>query len=320
MPIMGSLEQSFRTLGEYSRQKEIENMQVLPTNRDGLGVAPPHQMSLPMRNGYGPHDSFLKGMVESQDFIPETERISKGYTHVSSLIKTCPRKYALIATNEMKIQNRTTPSDRLVWAFGRAAEEHVRTQWIKAMDFRGVYGNWTCKCGNIKNHGFYAEAPACDRCGTKAKVYKEHQFLDEEYRIAGNTDFMFMAEQLFYITEVKSMTGDKFDKLKEPEGDHIMQAFMYHALAKRAGFDVADRVIIFYVSKKYDFRGSPYKEFHVQTNTEFYRNSIARFFGIAMDIKTAILTGKMPARTFCNSLEDKMASTCPVVSDCFSRK
>lgn len=280
------------------------------------------QIELPSNHS----DDYVSKRVLEMDSIPELTRVGKQYTHVSALIGICPRRHILAHVNKLERMNPVNASMRLVWALGRAAEHHVRTQFIEAMQRRTILGTWVCKCGFLKKEGLYEETQACPRCRTKAKNYKECPLFDHNARITGSPDMLYIRldTNKIRVVECKSIKKEDFEKLKQPKADHILQGMAYNELLRINGLPQDDAITVIYVCKDYQF-SSPYKEFQIQRDAN-HDAQIQRMWESANQIADCIRDVSedydpvVPGRLqTCSSDSSLTAKNCDCVGLCFSR-
>lgn len=271
-------------------------------------------------------DDYVSKRVLEMDSIPELTRVGKQYTHVSALIGVCPRRHLLAHVHKLERQNPVNASMRLVWALGRAAEHHVRTQFIEAMQKRTVLGTWVCKCGFLKKEGLYEDALACPRCRVKATTYKESPLFDHYARITGSPDMLYLRldTNKIRVVECKSIKKDDFEKLTKPKADHILQAMAYNELLRINGLPQDEAITVIYVCKDYQF-SSPYKEFQVVRDAH-YDAQIRAMWNSANQIATGIrdvsdgFDPQMPDRLpTCSTDSSLTAKNCDCVGLCFSK-
>ena len=271
-------------------------------------------------------DSYVTERVLEMDAVPEVTRVGKQYTHVSALIGVCPRRHIISHIHGLERVKAVSPSMRLVWALGRAAEHHVRTQFIEAVNKFGVIGIWACKCGYLKSTGLYSEVVAeCPRCRSKNSTYKESPLFDHEARITGSPDMMYMRpdNQKIRVVECKSINKAEFEKLKAPKKDHIHQAMAYNELLRINGLSQDDSVTIIYVCKDFQFK-SPYHEFHVERSEEHEKvislmwqnaNLIAKAIRDKAEDKEVVVPDRLVS---CSSTSSTTAKSCDCVGACFA--
>ena len=266
-------------------------------------------------------DGFLMRVVNAQDSAPEAKRHNDGYLHMSQLLRgLCPRQVRFTDMNpEKRVYEDVTGGHRVMWKLGRAAEAHIRDSYIKGVKGEGVYGQWRCKCGAHSKTGFFDETwTACGRCRTLPDNYGELAVFDHENGVVGNPDFLVRIGNLLYVVEIKSMNGEDFDVLERPMPDHIIQGAGYRRLMLANGFEVAPVVIILYVTKKFKY-GSPYKEFHVNVESQNYEAVLDGAWQRGKLIRTARQKDLLPRDRVCSSMDSPQAKKCPHVTDCFMR-
>lgn len=283
-----------------------------------------HQALVSFNEEHG--ENYVRGKVESQDSKPEQVRGGSEFVHGSSLAGLCARREVLASISPPNTVS-VWPADRIVWAMGRAAEKHVRTQFIDARRREGIVGAWSCRCGKTKHEGLYNHQVRCSTCRDRASNYGEISLFDYEMKIVGNPDLLFVRPDNYKlrVLEIKSMNKAEFEELVRPKPDHVIQALVYRRLLERNRMDPDDGATIFYVCKDYRVRGGVYREFHV-TGTE---NSEALLDGMweraraIRDWKIANGAGanqdlppRLPA---CNSPTAPMAKNCDRCTACFAR-
>lgn len=274
-------------------------------------------------------DNYMIGLVEGEDKTPERERIGvDGYTHVSSLMGICTRQHVIAALYGVKLLRPVTGADRVVWALGRAAEKHWRTQFISARRRRGIWGVWKCLCGAAEHHGLHKTGIVCTRCQTQADHFHEPTLRDHANHVTGHPDLPFFFGKFMVVNEIKSMEGEAFNDLKEPKGDHVHQALMYRRMVRlqyQNLFPVHKQVIVTYISKKYNRerrRGStetwrPYKEFKIDGSTPEREAQVDASLADAAEIKAGRASRNLPPRTACANSTCSRAKDCPVAHLCF---
>lgn len=279
--------------------------------------------------------SFLSNVIMSEDNRDETSRLDPNFVHVSATVGWCPRAYALQVHRGINPQKRVEGPMRVVWAIGRAVEKHVREQFIRGVNFVGVYGVWKCQCkeGGIRREGFYSRK-TCDKCGHDADTYDEIDLRCKVARVTGHPDLIFIRKGLLYVVEIKSLTnsesankrGAGFNAITRPFGDHVYQASNYQKmirpLARKLGVKVARNIIVFYCSKDFQWRPPYYKEFHVDSTDEAHQQLLNETHeGARQAVEYVKSGGKkslLPPRKLCNSCNCKRALECPVSQECFA--
>lgn len=269
---------------------------------------------------------YVTGVVSGQDSQAEESRVSQAndYLHLSSLINACPRMHVLAHRYEVTIHNFVSGAHRVMWAMGRAAEHHIRTSFIRGVNWQGVYGRWRCVCGKRRVEGFLPtggpRAALCASCGSGCELYEEMAWRDEAAKIVGNPDLTFQTRDGLAVVEIKSMNGDEYEALIAPKPDHVLQALGYRRLIQSAGIAVAPSVVIIYVNKKFQFRGGIYKEF-LASESEATTPALDMMWGAARAIQAGKQAGanvipvRLPA---CTSSGTTVAKRCPTCTYCFS--
>ena len=214
------------------------------------------------------------------------------------------------------------PGDRIVWALGRAAESHVRNQFISARQYHGILGNWSCPCGLVRS-GYHNPQEVCDRCGASASIYGELTLRDSELPLIGNPDLLFTTVSgAIRVVEIKSLNQREFIQLHKPKPDHVLQAWLYVRLIQRnphlVGMRSADETpLIVYVCKDYAF--TPYKEFQAP-----WSESIETSLTLALKKVADVLAWSREETTLprklqvCQTQESPTAKQCPLCARCFA--
>lgn len=263
---------------------------------------------------------WLKRALDQQDNAPQTSRTGHtGYTHVSTLARAvCVREYALAARYGRQASEAVTGGHRLLWAYGRTAENHIRDQAIAA--FNGaVYGRWKCACGSVEHVGTRPSS-TCGRCGKPVNRYREEPVFNHEYRIVGNPDLPIMVNRTHMaVVEIKSLPGDEWRELEAPKSEHITQGLMYGWLKRQNGFTVHDDIVFIYASRNFRW-GSPYKQYAVSLSSEESQSRLALALEAASAIRDAhaspdIIPPRAPA---CTSPDVTRARNCAQCALCFN--
>lgn len=263
---------------------------------------------------------YLSTIVENQDRRPERSRINPrddGYLHVSSFINACARREVIAYLYAPEHFNRVTAAHRLVWDIGRSVEKHIRTQFIKGTEARGVYGRWECRCGYSFHVGMKPQATGCSICSFPRDRFVEEPIRNDKYMLTGSADLPVMFGDYLLVTEIKSMNKDDFEKLDGPKGDHVTQVGSYRRLYKEAGWKVHDKALVIYANKAFRM-GSPYREFQVDCTDAHVERQVNIVFRAAAAVKRHREARSLPARTVCSGLGSKMAKECPLVGLCFN--
>ena len=282
-------------------------------------VRQPPRGAEPVLPSFGP--GFVKQLIEGQDGITDSRALD-GYIHVSRLSELCPRRHVLIHKDGLAKEASPHPTARVCWAMGRATETHVRAQLIAAMGRSIVVGKWSCVCGSLVYEGSHRLSLVCPRCRQPATIYGELDVIDGPHGIAGHPDFLFWLMRRLVIMEIKSINKKDFVALTGPEADHAFQIGSYHKmLVARGDMRIAPVGIIVYVSKEYDPRFSPYKEFHIKfSEEEWLQNSLSMAWDKAAAAQAGMNSDQLPPRLpACINPAAPEAKKCCACVSCFSR-
>ena len=270
-------------------------------------------------------ENTIKDILDRWDSQPEVKRLGEGhspsysdYLNVSSLVGICTRQHVLAALDDRLHFGTVTGGHRVMWAFGRAVENHIRSTYLEATARRGAFGNWSCRCGNHRHQGFFPTTD-CETCGGSAHNYSELVLLDHRRKLKGSPDIVATVGGGWFLpVEIKSMNADEWKGLKRPKGDHIMQVGVYHRMLAEQGWKVLPQTSIIYTSKDFRF-GSPYKEFHVDTRDKAVTDMIDTALSLAEEVANHKQAGTLPPREKCGSPTCTTAKGCPMIVSCWNR-
>jgi hypothetical protein len=234
-----------------------------------------HQAEVSFDEPHG--ENYFTNKVRNMDTAPEQQRGGTAYLHLSSLIGSCSRREVLKGINPTSSTHTPFSADRIVWALGRAAEHHLRVQFIAARKREGIVGQWKCKCGHTVSEGLFNKQVRCDRCRGHAIHFHELAVWDHHAKIFGNPDLIYLRPDNMKprVVEIKSMNVTDFGQLTKPKPDHVTQALGYVRLLGEEGMDPDTEASVVYVCKDYRVRakstdanqvGGVYREFHVTEN------------------------------------------------------
>jgi hypothetical protein len=283
-----------------------------------------------------PPDDFVRGYVDAYDRTPIQNRAGTfdGYVHVSSLAKDfCARQYAIAVHEDLPLYETVTGGHRVVWAQGRASEDHLREAFIHQYGIRNIYAHWSCVSGaelDDPEHSHYTglwKSTKC-KCGKALNKHNEAHLYDNENRIVGRPDLIFRYKNWYFIIEIKSIKKTSsaqfvgWEDIDEPMKDHVNQAMWYpDLLSMKDGLKVSPQVRYVYICKDFVF-GSPYKEFVVNMDQDKYAkikkelreesSQLKDFFNADAENKLDFL----PPRV-CPSFNSPMAKKCALNSRCF---
>jgi hypothetical protein len=315
-----------RTLAHRTRNRAPSP----PPDEPAVAAAPEAQeepnLSSPVIDAHG--NDFITRNVLRMDSAPEIRRMGKQYIHVSALIGMCARLHLLSFLSGAEHSRKVQSSMRLVWALGRAAEKHVRTQFIEAVNYVGVIGKWSCLCEHTKHDGQHNPKLRCEKCGKKVNNYGESGLLDHDARVVGSPDLIYVRETgRLRVVEIKSICKKDYDLLTRPLADHVAQGMSYRRILERSGRAVDDEITVLYVCKDYQWKG-PYKEFYVPA-TAHTEHTLDIMWAEAERVAEGIRASEemppsqvpLPPRlSACANRETKMAAACPLRDLCFSRQ
>ena len=275
----------------------------------------------------------LMAGVMSEDARTEANRTrGNAYLHVSTLVHNpCPRKLMLLQTAEEVRRERHFSPDRIVHTLGRAAEHHVRTQYIESVGYSGVLGKWVCPCGETQSEPYFSPTP-CRVCRKATIIYKELTLLDHDARIVGGVDFLIAGQDdLLVPVEIKSMRIAEFMERRgetnsspfRPVAEHIAQVSAYHKLSgiRFGEHRMAPFSLIYYVAKDYPRYGIiPYATVLVDMQDEAPQRWQRDLWALARELWAARSTERLPGRLgVCTSALASAAKACECVGPCFLR-
>lgn len=282
---------------------------------------------IPFDNSFD--ENFLISGVGAMDRKPEEVRTGRRLVHISSLIDYCARREALALTANLqgassKLRD-VFSGERIIWALGRAAESHVRKQFIASRNGRGILGKWSCVCGATHATQIGTPRRECPQCSKPLSEYNEVSLVDEAYGIVGNPDLIFVRpdNQKRRVVEIKSMNAAEFKELSAPVAIHVLQASAYARLLNANDQDADSTVTIFYVCK--DFNVRPYKSFSVPITQEI-NNRLDYLWSLAAERQSVVdavdsgASAELPPRLpSCVSPTSTRAKGCSECVGCFSR-
>lgn len=263
----------------------------------------------PIRGGF-----FIEA-IKKYDSIPQLLRTPIGaesYIHSSSLENFCARRAAILDRENRTPREYVKGADKVVWAMGRAAENHIRVALIQSLGAKNFFGKWSSECGKYSFTGTWVKSDI------KYTKYDEVTFYDDELKVSGNPDMIYV-DQDGYMTpiEIKSKNKRDFDALEEPEESHARQVSRYVRLLKINGHRVRNEAKIIYVCKDYSFK-DVYKEFTIDASCDKYTSTHAEELDQAAKYRQYHKTGELPEREFCSSAMSKLAKGCPACNACFA--
>jgi len=277
-----------------------------------------------------PSSGDLVDLLNFMDTESDPPRLGSDYTHVSSLLRACPRQWALAQRfPEMLAPQSVQKGMRVIWALGRAAEHHARIQLIKAAPEK-VYGDWSCNCGRHQVYGMTAaeaqDEPCCSVCTGGLTHYMEIDLVDEEFKVTGHPDLVIWEDNKFHLVEFKSCKKEDFEARRDGEEEedtaHALQVLYYRRImAKEWGDDqVSPTARIIYVNKDFAWGKSPYCQFLVSEAETAYAIGLDSMSAQAKRIKRAREGNyQLPDRLdACANPTTSTARGCPACTACFS--
>lgn len=253
--------------------------------------------------------------------------------HVSDLIKAepatifCPREYYLHFHNQRQFPPRkVSPGMDLIFYSGSAIHDKTVKTFIENSPFgKYVYGKWTCKCGHKKYVGYRPKGAdyICPRCHTLADNYNELDVYNSLYGITAHPDLLILYRGILYLYEIKTFDrkGLDFDNIKEPFGDHKLQAGCYYKLLQDMGYKVYNGVRFIYIDRSTSkiFFGRPFRELEWCPENDATYEAVLRLLELAKQTAADIRNKQIPARCCTDAFCDR-AKHCAVASLCFNLK
>ena len=253
--------------------------------------------------------------------------------HASAFTRNplCPRLYVLARGMRKAgavFRERIFGSQRLVWAYGRATETHVRAQFASMPEWRGkMYGVWRCMCGKTADTGLYDDTRKCPVCDSGLTVYDELPMSAKGRLLTGSCDMAMMHDDAIQIFEIKSIKQNStaqhpgFDDVDTPLFDHGVQGTHYRDIWRANGFRVYDRPAVIYVRKEFDTKN--WYKFLVPSDTQqaHIDETVKEHQSVADDYRDALRDGAVPPKIAqCQDNPEACRKTCPVWVECVSQR
>lgn len=247
-----------------------------------------------------------------------TIRNEHKYLHVSDLLNSCMRSFALADKYNVKLTGDVIYDNLgVVFAIGRVIGDYLVDKSSKIIP-QYTYGIWTCKCRHSKYTGTYANArkeDRCSKCDTGLNEYNEFVVANDDVMVSGSVDLTLLINNAFYLTEIKSIKKEDWEVLARPLPLHILQIVFYWWLFREAGYSLYDQISVIYVNKSYT-RGSPIKEFTFNPKDHLHR--LDDYLEDARDLKKAKAgEGELPVR-ICANANATVAKKCQLCTICFT--
>lgn len=252
--------------------------------------------------------------------VQQSMRESGGYLHVSDLIHKCTRALALSQHASIPVMSEPIFESRgLTFAQGHAIQDYVTGRLIANYNTH-LYGVWSCVCGHTKQEGVHAdiEEGVCQVCQQPVSKYNEVVIRNEEMMLTGALDILVLDNSRFHIGECKSMASSRFNDLRRPVPDHLIQALLYWWLAREAGMPLWDSLTLLYVNKDFVW-GSPFKDYTIVPSSVIDR--IDPYLEEACELAKFRSTKKrtdIPLRTSCATIDSPLAKKCQFANVCFN--
>lgn len=188
---------------------------------------------------------------------------------VSMLHDVCVRQRVLGYRTKALFTKATNTSMQLTFDIGHAIHSFLQN----SDKYFGVkrFGWWMCMhCGG-KYFGRFPKSN-CKECNSPPRniQYLEHSIkMDDPYMVTGHTDcFLEVGPGDIRLADFKTITGEEFEKLNSPKGDHKIQVSAYMMLLeldKSLPVNInPNKGFVIYVSKKHTVKSLPIKAFHVE--------------------------------------------------------
>lgn len=279
----------------------------------------------------------LKVLYDS-DRKPEPGRPGSDIIHASSFCYAPKCARMLVLTKALREAGVTFSEQhhgamRLVWAFGRAAENHVRETLMRDPAMRArAYGNWHCRCRRTTSRGHIPASPiVCPHCGTKADRYGEITLHDPDNNISGNPDLLMQEPKgsatfpYYAVWETKSITDNpntkkgSFSTLEVPIPAHVEQGAHYVRLGRVNGLPMVRKPVILYINKAFSMKGW-YKALipgdrMMQQAEEDVDAAVAAARQCAEAVRVGALPGMIP---LCAENPRAKMNECPAWSECMA--
>lgn len=272
---------------------------------------------------------YVSRCVSRIDGANEDSRIASTPIHLSSLLSPdwCMRKAVLSKKYDLRVRNFAGSRMRLIWALGRAAEEHVRKSFIAGHGRENVVGAWRCACGNLtvrgKGTARLLDLQPCETCGTHPVIYGELSVTNRDASIIGNPDLLFteQGDDALHVTEIKSMNKESFVNLTSPIGTHELQVGGYVWLLRQNGYEVRSARVLYVCKDALAPKQPLFKEFVIdhESRVRLFHDVIGPVVEQGFPALAGIKGARMPDRlAVCSSIHSKKAKACEACSLCFN--
>lgn len=179
------------------------------------------------------------------------------YTHLSDLMGKCHRMLAITKRYDVfPSPTRIFDQNILMFAMGNMLHDEARRRFA-AQNPEQFYGFWRCLCHHTCVEGTrdYTNSIHCEQCAGRLDEYVELRVIYHDLMVGHSIDALFMlASGALRPVEIKSCTKEAFESYKaskSPAADHLVQVMSYWRALRTAGYNVDDKVSVFYVCKEY---------------------------------------------------------------------
>lgn len=355
MTLLSNMRDAYQAGFSRREPTPIRNFQL---SVNGETVTAPIVTSLPQlsETGFNDSEENLLAVLTSEDSKSDSSSrlqgvVNGGLIHSTHLSEICPRQIALLRHTKAKIlQHRVNTVDsnsRLIWATGRAFEEHIRNQFIAKFGKGGSVGKFSCRCGqtwfkaNFTRTSVYDASKhdqVCGSCGTAPDIYHELPIKLFDFHSVYSPDYGYWNSQhQGVVVEIKSLkkesTGTSyigFEDLAEPKIENLKQAYRYHLAAELSGAVMAPYVVVVYASKGWinPRESQPYKIYKVGIDeypTIYDANrdvlevgKVVKAIDTDGRVSSEFDSGDGFPSGVCSSITCPMAKQCQMASLCFS--
>lgn len=289
----------------------------------------------------GIHESFnFNHLFEESIEVKKPAIAADSYVRISSIGYMCERREVLAAKMEEDQVEVRPITLELIFGLGHSVHDLMQNHIFGPAKL--LIGDWECKyCGHTHTDCIQPDVcteccfrwrcssceeiiesekrvDTCPTCGNGSIVdepvnpfrYVEQTVKDEELGIGGHYDGGVMLDGKLWVLEIKSMRGDLFYKLTEPQESHIEQALLY------AHLKGAEGALIVYVNKNGRNKDDFYKEYTVPMDKSILKRALDK----VSSVRKHIAAGTIPERTLCINRSSYRARSCPLKEICFADK
>lgn len=181
------------------------------------------------------------------------------YPRASNLYHVCMRFMVIGTLNNLEATDMVHFNRQVTFDIGSALHKWIQNSDAYFGDQRR--GTWQCNaCGKVRLFG-KPPIEGCTKCGAdiQAMEYRELELLmHEPYRVTGHPDLFiepFDAKGKIRVVELKTMSGDRFERLNAPLIEHVWQIQTYMWACHTKAFDIGVRIdneygYIVYITKQ----------------------------------------------------------------------